>query len=336
LIAVRNLAKHYPAAPGLRSLLSTARTRLVRAVDDVSFTIGPGEVLGLVGESGCGKSTTGRMLVGLEPPTGGTVTFEGSDAGALRAADRRAFHRRVQMVFQDPYGALNPQHDVGEILARPLIYQGGRDRRAIDAAVYRVLAEVGLDPPEVYLDKHAHLLSGGQRQRVCIARAIILEPRFLVADEPVSMLDVSIKWGVVRLLKRLVRERGIAMLYITHDLATVGAICDRLAIMYLGRIVESGRAADLIAAPHHPYTQALVASIPSADPDAHRQPASIVGGLPEAAAPARGCSFRPRCPRAADACAAAVPPLVESGDRAVACYHPGPADGNALRRLATG
>jgi peptide/nickel transport system ATP-binding protein len=296
----------------------------------------PGEVLGLVGESGCGKSTTGRLLVGLERPTSGTIRFDGSDAAALRAADRKAFHRRVQMVFQDPYGALNPQHDVGEIVGRPLVYQGARDRVGIEAAVRRVLVEVGLDPPDLYLRKHPHLLSGGQRQRVCIARAMVLQPQFLVADEPVSMLDVSIKWGIIRLLKRLVRERGIAMLYITHDLATVGALCDRLAIMYLGRIVEIGKAADLLATPHHPYTQALVASLPSADPDVRRRPASIVGGLPDARVPAGGCSFRPRCPRAIGACADAVPPLVQTGGRAVACIDPGPADAPDRRHLAVG
>jgi peptide/nickel transport system ATP-binding protein len=301
---------------------------------DVSFTILPGEVLGLVGESGCGKSTTGRLLVGLDRPTSGTIRFDGGDAGSLRAADRKAFHRRVQMVFQDPYGALNPQHDVGELVGRPLVYQGARDRAAIDAAVRRALAEVGLDPPDLYLRKHPHLLSGGQRQRVCIARAVILEPQFLVADEPVSMLDVSIKWGIIRLLKRLVRERGIAMLYITHDLTTVEALCDRLAIMYLGRIVEIGRVSEVLGAPQHPYTQALLASLPSADPDVRREPAAIVGGLPDADPPRRGCSFRPRCPRAVAVCAGSVPPLVEAEGRAAACFDPGPADADARRRQA--
>ncbi len=320
-IEARNLAKHYPLAAGLRSLFSSTRATVVRAVDDVSFVLARGEVLGLVGESGCGKSTTGRMLVGLEPPTHGTVTFDGSDAGTLRARDRKAFHRRVQMVFQDPYGALNPQHVIGEIVARPLLYQGARDRDAVNARVRAALTEVGLDPPDSYLDKHPHLLSGGQRQRVCIARAIILDPQFLVADEPVSMLDVSIKWGIIRLLKRLVREREIAMLYITHDLATVGAICDRLAIMYLGRIVETGPANDIISRPRHPNTKALVASIPSADPDVRRVPPDIAGSLPDALSRSSGCSFEPRCPRAQADCARAAPALIESGDRAVACFH---------------
>lgn len=319
MIEVRRIAKHYPIATGLRALFSAARAATLRAVDDVSFTLAPGEVLGLVGESGCGKSTTGRMLVGLEQPTSGDIRFDGVDASELRARDRKAFHRRAQMVFQDPYGSLNPQHDVGEILARPLMYQGLRDRVTIEARVRKTLAEVGLDPPEAYLDKHPHLLSGGQRQRVGIARAIILEPQFLVADEPVSMLDVSIKWGVIRLLKRLVRERRIAMVYITHDLATVGAVCDRLAIMYLGRIVEAGPVEELINRPRHPYTQALIASIPSHDLDVRRMPLSISGGLPEPLSRGIGCNFRSRCPLADDICADA-PPLVDDGERSVACF----------------
>jgi len=272
MIEVRDLTKHYAAAAGLRSLLPGRRGEIMRAVEGVSFEIGAGEVLGLVGESGSGKSTTGRLLVGLETPTSGSVSIDGADSAIARARDRKAFHRQVQMIFQDPYGALNPQHTVEDLVGRPLFYQGVRDRAAIAASVRTVLAEVGLNPPESYLGKHPHQLSGGQRQRVCIARAIILEPRFLVADEPVSMLDVSIKWDIVRLLKRLARQRGIAMLYITHDLATVGAVCDRLAIMYRGRIVESGPVEEVLRTPSHSYTRTLMAAIPSADPDVVRIP----------------------------------------------------------------
>ncbi len=272
MIDVRDLTKHYAAAAGLRSLLPGRRGAVTRAVEGVSFEIGAGEVLGLVGESGSGKSTTGRLLVGLETPSSGTIRIDGSDSAAARARDKKAFHRQVQMIFQDPYGALNPQHTVEELVGRPLLYQGVRDRAKVAASVRSVLAEVGLNPPESYLAKHPHQLSGGQRQRVCIARAIILEPRFLVADEPVSMLDVSIKWDIVRLLKRLARDRGIAMLYITHDLATVGAVCDRLAIMYRGRIVETGPVEDVLSAPSDTYTRTLIAAIPSADPDIVRVP----------------------------------------------------------------
>ncbi|SFD11718.1 peptide/nickel transport system ATP-binding protein [Bosea sp. CRIB-10] len=272
MIDVRDLTKHYAAAAGLRSLLPGRRGEITRAVEGVSFEIGAGEVLGLVGESGSGKSTTGRLLVGLETPTSGSVRINGVDSTAARSRDRKAFHRQVQMVFQDPYGALNPQHTVEELVGRPLLYQGVRDRAKVAESVRAVLAEVGLNPPESYLAKHPHQLSGGQRQRVCIARAIILEPSFLVADEPVSMLDVSIKWDIVRLLKRLARDRGIAMLYITHDLATVGAVCDRLAIMYRGRIVETGPVEEVLSAPRDPYTRTLIAAIPSADPDIVRVP----------------------------------------------------------------
>lgn len=276
MIDVRDLTKHYAAAAGLRSLLPGRGREVTRAVEGVSFAIGAGEVLGLVGESGSGKSTTGRLLVGLETPTSGSMRIDGTDSAAARACDKKGFHRQVQMIFQDPYGALNPQHVVEDLVGRPLLYQGVRDRSAIAKSVRAVLAEVGLTPVENYLGKHPHQLSGGQRQRVCIARAIILEPRFLVADEPVSMLDVSIKWDIVRLLKRLARQRGIAMLYITHDLATVGAVCDRLAIMYRGRIVETGPVEQVMAAPVDPYTRTLIAAIPSADPDLVRAPRPVL------------------------------------------------------------
>lgn len=321
MIDVRNLAKHYSPAAGLRALLSRADSAPTRAVDGVSFSIRAGETLGLVGESGCGKSTTGRMLVGLEQPTAGDVAIDGVDAGALRKADRKAFHRRAQMVFQDPYGSLNPQHMIGEIVARPLIYQRIGDRAEVDRRVRDALAAVGLAPADAYLRKFPHELSGGQRQRVCIARALILEPSFLVADEPASMLDVSIKWGVIRLLRSLARERGIAMLYITHDLATVGAICDKLAIMYLGRIVEIGPVSEILTQPRHPYTQALIASIPSADPDVRRAPPLIKSSAPDASKSAAGCNFKPRCMRADARCGGEAPSLTQEGARAVACFH---------------
>lgn len=217
MIEVKQIVKHYPVVTGLRSLFSADRHKTVRAADNISFSVEPGKVLGIVGESGCGKSTTAKMLVGLEAPTSGNITIDGQDMNELRSNDRYAFHRQMQMVFQDPYGSINPSHDVFEIVSRPLVYQGEKDGTKIRQAVLKVMEQVGLNPPEVYLNKHPHLLSGGQRQRLCIARAIILNPRFLVADEPISMLDVSIKWDIIRLLRRLVRERELSLIYITHD-----------------------------------------------------------------------------------------------------------------------
>lgn len=323
MIEVQDLTRHYQLASGLRALFDRRRERLLRAVDGVSFTMQRGEVMGLVGESGCGKSTLGRMLVGLEEPDGGQVRLGGLDARALRQNDRRAFHRRVQMIFQDPYGSLNPQLRIGEIVARPLLYQGERRGPALQARVIAALEQAGLSPVSQYLEKFPHQISGGQRQRVCIARSIVLEPDILVADEPISMLDVSIKWGIIKLLRRLVRERGIALLYITHDLATVSAICDRLAIMYLGRIVEIGPASQITSAPRHPYTAALVSAIPGITPGPARPAPQISGAIPDATSLPAGCRFAPRCPRALPACASTDPQL-DGPAPGVACLNPLP------------
>jgi oligopeptide/dipeptide ABC transporter ATP-binding protein len=320
MMEARNLEKRYPVVTGLRSLFSADRNSYVHAVDGVDFHVAKGEVLGLAGESGCGKSTTGKLLVGLETPTSGTISLDGEDLTRLYKKDRRAFYRRVQMIFQDPYGSINPSHDVYTIISRPLVYQGAKDQGEIRRRVHGAMKRVGLSPPEVYLTKHPHLLSGGQRQRLCIARAIILEPSFLVADEPISMLDVSIKWDIIRLLRRLVAESQLSMVYITHDLATVPTICTRLAIMYLGRIVEIGPTEQVLRRPAHPYTKALIASIPSPDPHHQRQPADISGAINDAIHLPLGCRFRDRCVIGDDGCSAQDPRLRRFEGREVACH----------------
>lgn len=325
MIAVSGLTKHYSLPKRFLQLFSRkpATSSVLRAVDGVDFVILAGEVLGLVGESGCGKSTMGRLMVGLERATAGDVMFDKVSAQDLIEKDRKAFHRRVQMVFQDPYGSLNPQHKIRELIARPLYYQRMKLTEAErEQAVVEALTEAGLTPVEQYLDKFPHQLSGGQRQRVCIARAIVLKPELLVADEPISMLDVSIKWGIIQLLKRLVVQRRLSLLYITHDLASAGAICDRLAIMYLGKIVEYGPTAEILKRPQHPYTKALLGSTPSIDPTQKRPPIEIRGGIPNATAVPPGCRFHPRCPIAQPICSATEPMPVADCEHRVACHFP--------------
>ncbi|MCV2894962.1 ABC transporter ATP-binding protein [Lentibacter sp. XHP0401] len=308
MIKVDNLAKYFYLGQSFSEKIRRQEPKALRAVDGVNFTVEAGQVMGLVGESGCGKSTIARLLVGLETPTSGDVYFGADSAQSLKQRDRRAFHRRVQMVFQDPYGSLNPQQRIGEIVTRPLIYQRNKmtDSEMRTLAV-TALQEAGLSPASDYLDKFPHQLSGGQRQRVCIARATVLEPEMLIADEPISMLDVSIKWGIIQLLKRLVRERRLAMVYITHDLSSAGSICDQLAVMYLGNIVESGPAQQVIHSPQHPYTKALLASTPSIDPAFTRETAQITGAIPNPLNVPKGCRFHPRCPIAQPVCATQSP-----------------------------
>jgi peptide/nickel transport system ATP-binding protein len=309
---------------GRRSLLDIARFRpapAIRAVDGVSFEVAAGEVLAIVGESGSGKTTTANLLLGLLPPSAGSVTLDGLPLAGLGRRHLARLRRSVQMIFQDPYESLNPRMRVVDVVAEPLrVHRVLGSEVEVKARVREALAEAGMTPVDAYLHRLPFELSGGQRQRVAIAAALALRPKLLVADEPVSMLDVSIRADILNLLRALADDHGIAVVMITHDLSTVAAYADRIAVMYLGRIVEQGDARAVLSDPQHPYTRALRSVVPVPDPAARRAPQVLSGEMPDASRIPSGCRFHPRCPLAFDRCRVEDPPLFPAGPgHAAAC-----------------
>jgi oligopeptide/dipeptide ABC transporter ATP-binding protein len=312
ILEVADLRKLFPVG---RARLWRGRDRYVYAVDDVSFQLGRGEVLALVGESGCGKSTLALTLMGLEKPTAGKLVFEGRDVTHVEGRELKQMRRHIQMVFQDPYESLSPLMTIGQIVAEPLVVHGlAREKGEQAERVRQAMEDAGLKPAEAYLNRLPHELSGGQRQRVVIAGALVLEPTVLLADEPVSMLDVSIRAEILNLLADLRARRGISILFITHDLATAAYFTDRVAVMYLGRIVEIGPTRDVLAAPAHPYTQALLSVIPVPNPRQRRERIILQGDPPNPIDLPPGCRFHPRCPRAESICREQDPMLQELSD----------------------
>lgn len=313
VVEARELRRVYRVGGGL-----FGGARELVAVDGVSFRLGAGRTLALVGESGCGKSTLARMVTMIEKPTAGGLVIDGIDAVAAGGAERRRLRRTVQIVFQDPYGSLNPRQKVQTILEEPLVVNADMPASERRAAVADMMRKVGLRPE--LARRYPHMFSGGQRQRIAIARALMLRPKVVVLDEPVSALDLSIQAQVLNLLEDLQAELGLAYLFISHDLSVVRHIADEVAVMYLGRIVEAGPKEDIFRAPAHPYTRALLAATPVADPRRRREKIRIGGELPSPLAPPPGCAFHPRCPFADARCRRERPGLLVRDGRAVACH----------------
>jgi peptide/nickel transport system ATP-binding protein len=309
MLEVEDLVVHYPIQRGLVGTMTRQPRRMVHAVEGVSLSLQGGEMLALVGESGCGKTTTAQAVLRLVDPVSGAIRFDGRDLVALGSRELRPLRRRIQVVYQDPYESLDPRFRVRAVVEEPLLIHGLGGAKAERAVrVREALQRVELSPPELYLDRFPHELSGGQRQRVAIAAALVLEPDVLVADEPVSMLDVSVRAGVLNVLDGLRRD-GLAILMITHDLSTAARFAQRIAVMYLGRIVEEGPAASVVRNPQHPYTKALLSVVPRRDPRDRHRPQILHGETPDAVAIPAGCRFHPRCPVAEARCAIEDPAL---------------------------
>jgi len=322
LIRVVDLKKYFPISLGFFSSLITRKPPVVKAVDGISFDVKKGEIFGLAGESGSGKTTTGRLILRLLEPTSGKIYFHEKEITSIPERNFKEFRRKMQIIFQDPYESLNPKMIIKDIIAEPLRVQGIKNEDEVMKRVVQTLEDVELTPPEEFLYRFPHELSGGQRQRVACARALVVQPEFIVADEPVSMLDVSIRAEILNLMVDLVEKYHVSFLYITHDLALARHLCNRLAIMYLGKIMEKGFVEDVISNPLHPYTRALLNAVPIPDPTSRRVKVVIKGEIPSPINPPSGCRFHTRCPNIkGDICRREEPKLIDLGnDHYVACH----------------
>jgi peptide/nickel transport system ATP-binding protein len=322
VINVVDLKKYFPLSLGFLQSMISRKSLFVRAVDGISFDVKKGEIFALAGESGSGKTTTGRMVLRLIEPTSGKIYFHNKEISRIPNKEFKAYRKRMQIIFQDPYESLNPKMTIRDIIAEPLNVQGTRDEAEVTERVNKTLEDVELTPPQEFVSRFPHELSGGQRQRVASARALVVQPEFIVADEPVSMLDVSIRAEILNLMIDLVEKYNVSFLYITHDLALARHICHRIAVMYLGKIVEKGSADDVILEPLHPYTRALMEAVPVPDPTSRRSDVVIKGEIPSPVNPPSGCRFHTRCPAyIGNICRKEEPPLFGVGkDHYVACH----------------
>ena len=318
LIKVRAVKKYFDVERGLIATLRK-RSNLVKAIDGVSFTLAKGESVGILGESGCGKTTMGRLLLKLTDLTEGDISYDGKSLTDFTKQETKEFRRKAQLVFQNPFESLNPRFTIRASMSEPLENaEIALDERP--ALIEWALSLVKLPNPGEFLDRYPHQLSGGQLQRIVMARALILNPEFIVADEPVSMLDVSVRAGILNVFREVRERLGLTAIYISHDLALVRYVCERTIVMYLGTIVEDGPTEEIVRDPHHPYTKALVAAVPVPNPDQPRGPLPILGGAPDARNPPSGCRFRDRCPNQMERCASQEPKAVQSGNRVVFCH----------------
>ena len=321
VLRVENLKKYFPLRKGFLETMLSREEATVKAVDGISFNVRKGEIIGLAGESGSGKTTTGRLLLRLTKPTGGSIFFEGKDIAKLDDREIKSLRRDMQIIFQDPFESLDPRMTIKDIVAEPLQVQKiAKNQEELEQRVKEALSDVELVPPEEFLTRFPHELSGGQRQRVAVARAFVLGPKFVVADEPVSMLDVSIRAEILNLMVDLVQKKGASVVFITHDLAVTKHVCDRVVVMYLGKVMETASSAQLIDLPLHPYTQALIAAVPVPDPS-YRRGDVISGEIPSPVNPPSGCRFHTRCPFAFERCTTEEPKLLEvEKDHYAACH----------------